>query len=401
MSDNAATSALQRFARDLRRIREDRGISLAAIHGATQVPVSDLEAFESGALFQRSTMSPVYLRAFVQSYARAVDLPTDVVEGHLASARGDDYQNQLAVRFLDVSPTPPQTDPENAGPSEPEAGRATDEEGIHDSGARSSEADSESRGAAAAGKNSPARSKPFSEATTEASGTNAEGDAKKPGQSERGATPALSGNGSVVSVRPRTVAVAALVLLAIAGGAGLLVFFAGGNAEAPSRGPDPTGEGDASPAETTRAASPVDTAQSARLPLSDVVLGDTVHVTVVATADVRELRVQQDDKLRRPYWIEEGEAMVFPFTRRITVENQMGRFRLLLERYPYPTTRRDTEGRIVIDRAAAQRFADTLRATAASVPAVSDTTYGNAPDVTPDPASSDPTAPSGSAPRRR
>ena len=380
MPDNAATSAPQRFARDLRRIREDRGISLTDIHGATQVPVSDLEAFESGALFQRSTMSPVYLRAFVQSYARAVDLPTDVVEGHLASAREDDYRNQLAVRFLDASPTPPQTDPEDAGPSETGAGRATDEEDIHDPGARSAEADSESQGAAA---------------------TNAGGEAEESGQPERNAPPALSGNGSVVSVRPRTVAVAVLVLLAIAGGAGLLVLFAGGNAEAPSRGPGPTMEGDASPAEATRAAPPVDTAQSARLPLSDVALGDTVHATVVATDDVRELRVQQDDKLRRPYWIEKGEAMVFPFTRRITLENQMGRFRLLLERYPYPTTRRDAEGRIVIDRAAAQRFADTLRATPASVPAAPDTTYGNAPDVTPDPASSDPIAPSGSAPRRR
>ena len=380
MPDDAATSAPQRFARDLRRIREDRGISLTAIHGATQVPVSDLEAFESGALFQRSTMSPVYLRAFVQSYARAMDLPTDVVKGHLASAREGDYQNQLAVRFLDASPTPPQIDPEDeAGPSETEAGKATEEEAVPDPGARSLEADSEPQRAAA---------------------TNAEGEAEEPGRPERNAPPALSENGSVVSVRSRTVAVAALVLLATAGGAGLLALFAGSNAEAPAQ--SPTKEGGASAAETTRAAPSVDTVQSARLPLSDVALGDTVHATVVATDDVRELRVQQDDKLRRPYWIEEGEAMVFPFTRRITLENQMGRFRLLLERYPYPTTRRDAEGRIVIDRAAAQRFADTLRTAPVSVPAAPDTTYGNAPDVSPNPAaSSDPAAPSGSALRRQ
>jgi hypothetical protein len=88
---------------------------------------------------------------------------------------------------------------------------------------------------------------------------------------------------------------------------------------------------------------------------------------------VAGVRVQQDDDLRRPYWIEPGEAQVFPFTRRITVENQLDSLRLFLEDYPYPTTQTNEEGRIIISRDTAEQFADTLRGAPASFPTPSDT----------------------------
>jgi hypothetical protein len=108
----------------------------------------------------------------------------------------------------------------------------------------------------------------------------------------------------------------------------------------------------------------------------DIALGDTLHVTVYATADVRELRVQQDDNLRRPYWVREGEAAVFPFARQITLQNQLDSLRLLVERYPYPVSRTDDEGRIVITRDKVQRFLDTLRAAPTTVPSSPDTIRG-------------------------
>jgi hypothetical protein len=85
------------------------------------------------------------------------------------------------------------------------------------------------------------------------------------------------------------------------------------------------------------------------------------------------MRVQQDDDLRRPYWIEEGDVRVFPFTRRITFENQLDSLRLFLEDYPYPTTRTNEEGQIVISRDTAEQFVDTLRGTPAPFPAPYDT----------------------------
>jgi hypothetical protein len=108
-------------------------------------------------------------------------------------------------------------------------------------------------------------------------------------------------------------------------------------------------------------------------------LGDTLYVTVLATSDVRGIRVQQDDSLRRPYWIREGEAMVFPFARRITLQNQLDSLRLLLDQYPYPSSRTDDEGRIVITRDTAEQYADTLRGSPVPVPGSPDTVLGTAP----------------------
>ena len=72
MPDAPASSARQRFARDLRRIREHREVSLASVHAATQIPEPHLESFEDGRLFEESTMTDVYLKAFVQAYADAI-----------------------------------------------------------------------------------------------------------------------------------------------------------------------------------------------------------------------------------------------------------------------------------------------------------------------------------------
>ena len=77
-------------------------------------------------------------------------------------------------------------------------------------------------------------------------------------------------------------------------------------------------------------------------------LDDTLHVTVRATSAVRELRVQQDNDLRRPYWMEEGDALVFPFTQRLVLQDQLDSLQLLPEGYPYPKTRTDGEGRIIV-----------------------------------------------------
>lgn len=85
------------------------------------------------------------------------------------------------------------------------------------------------------------------------------------------------------------------------------------------------------------------------------------------------MQVRQDEDLRRPYWIEEGKATVFPFTRRIMLENQLDEARLFLEQYPYPTSRTDSLGRVVIDRQTVEAFADTLRGSPATLSVEPDT----------------------------
>jgi chemotaxis protein histidine kinase CheA len=109
-------------------------------------------------------------------------------------------------------------------------------------------------------------------------------------------------------------------------------------------------------------------------------LGETMHFTVVAEGGpLRDLKVTRDQDVRRPYWIEEGRAQVFPARERIVIENpaeneaQLDNVRLLAEGYPYPTDQRDDRGRIVITRQSMQSFADTLRGRPAQLSAQRDT----------------------------
>ena len=175
------------------------------------------------------------------------------------------------------------------------------------------------------------------------------------------------------------VAIAGLFLIAVVGT--LISIYLG----EPERAPNSPSESSARTVASADQSSPdtlaaADTAEIDERPQQaspgDIALGDTLHVTVYATADVRELRVQQDDDLRRPYWVREGEAAVFPFARRITLQNQLDSLRLLVERYPYPVSQTDDEGRIVITRDKVQRFLDTLRAAPTTVPSSPDTIRG-------------------------
>jgi hypothetical protein len=123
---------------------------------------------------------------------------------------------------------------------------------------------------------------------------------------------------------------------------------------------------------TARAQSDTAEAEPERPPPANVSLGDTLHLTVVATGNVAGMRIQRDDDLRRPYWIEQGEARVFPFRRRVTVDNELADGRFLLEGYPFPVPD-DTAATIEITRAQASSFVDTLRGTPASLSVSPDT----------------------------
>lgn len=362
MPDASAPSAIKRFARDLRKIREARAISLADVHDQIQVPLSDLEAFEEGTLFQRSRMSRVYLRAFVQSYAQALEVSPEAVVEALSEALDGGYENQLAVQFLDASPqTPVDVSPD---PSD-ETSEETTDENEEETGEEpvSADADLDAEDARDS-------SRPPSGPVPPMRGSGRQGGASRPRPGRSRETGGTVGAPSMPSPqllrtlsRPRVLLLGAIVLL-LAGGVGLSQLM-GGDDTSPDRvqgasvspsPPDPAQETDSTSTVSSSPPSPV------------LTLGDTLHVTVRANAPVRGLRVQQDDDLRRPYWIEAGEAMVFSFTERITIENELDRLQLLLEQHPYPTTRRDSLGRIRIDRATATRFADTLRSTPVALP---------------------------------
>ena len=428
MSDDLDTPSLRRFARDLRRIREDRDVPLASIQDETQVHSSYLESFEAGTLHEQARMNEVYLKAFVRAYAEAIGLsPKNVVE-HLALALSGTYDGQLAAAFLD---TPPNEDASQGGATDedPPQEERTEEEKTEaqsldpaddaqdrapsDRASPPASSDAMPPSADPEEEAPPSQARDSSSAKHEATST----EAKSPSGSEReeglrSSSDSPSGtSGPKERSRPRDPsstpapvrgAVSFLasvwafvqshrtgVLLAVGG---VFVLALGGvlggyfTEEAPSSSAsivknEPPESTPASDAPASAVDPSPDTGQSesqSRPPPANIVLGDTLHVTVRAVADVRELRVQQDDNLRRPYWIEAGDARVFPFAERITIQNQLDSLQLLLEGHPYPTDRTDEEGRVIIRRDTAQQFADTLRGAPASLPETPDTIRGAA-----------------------
>ena len=401
MSSDPDVPALQRFGRDLRRIREDRDVTTATVHTHTQVPESQIQSFEAGTLYEESTMTPVYLRAFVRAYAEAVDLPPHAVLDQLESALSGNYQNQLAVQYLDVPPSASEPD---SSTEQPDAASREDEQEIAPRGSPTGE---EADSGEAAQSAVPERESGEMEGESDAPDLDLEDEkgstAPTPGgdaiveQSEAPEAGAPSQSSSGSRERPSAksggtlwsenrgaflVAIAGLFLMA---GVGALMITSSGETDPAPNSPSESSaravaSADQSSPDTLAAADAAElTERPPQAPPDDIVLGDTLHVTVHATGDVRELRVQQDDDLRRPYWIREGEAAVFPFARRITLQNQLDSLRLLVERYPFPESRTDDEGRIVITRDKAQRFLDTLRAGPSTVPSSPDTIRGAVP----------------------
>ena len=367
MSSDPDVPALQRFGRDLRRIREDRDVTTATVHTHTQAPESQIQSFEAGTLYEESTMNPVYLRAFVRAYAEAVDLPPHAVLDQLEAALSGNYQNQLAVQYLDVPSSA--SEPESST-GQPDAASREDEQETTPRGSSTDEG-TDSGGAQSTGREH------------ESGKTEGESETPDPDpEDETVSTASTTESGGTLWSENRgasLVAIAGLFLIAVVGA---MIYASLGETDSAPNSPSESSartvaSADQSSPDTLAAA---DTAEIDERPQQaspgDIALGDTLHVTVYATADVRELRVQQDDDLRRPYWIREGEAAVFPFARQITLQNQLDSLRLLVERYPYPVSRTDDEGRIVITRDKVQRFLDTLRAGPSTVPSSPDTIRG-------------------------
>ena len=89
-----------RFARDLRRIRRDRGVSLADIHDATKMAYDMIKRFEHDALIGHSQFSKVYLRLFVRGYAEYLNMDVEMALEAFELAMKGRYTGSLAQAYL-------------------------------------------------------------------------------------------------------------------------------------------------------------------------------------------------------------------------------------------------------------------------------------------------------------
>ena len=397
-NDDASQEAGKRLAADLRAQREEQGYSAEDLRGKLQVPPALFEAFESGQLMGHPMFNQVYLRSLTRSYAEATGLPASPVLSALrASLEGSYEEGQLQQELTayeqpaevisegEASDAPPEPEagPEDASPAEdsPERegglaspGSAEEEDQEPDwttqspPGASPAEAERRQRE-----KEERAQARQH-EREAQASEQQEHRQERSTQREEHGATH-RAGRRRQRDRSSRTGAwiVGGLVLVGLV----IAAFFL-------FRSPE--GEGGETAQATTAAEADTaaggeqQTTQQEQPPLANLQLGETMHFTVVAEGGpVRDLKVTRDQDVRRPYWVEEGQAMVFPTNQRIIIENPpegeptLQNVRLLAEGYPYPTDRRDDQGRIVITRENMQTFADTVRGQPAQIPAQRDT----------------------------
>lgn len=314
------------LARDLRRIRESRNISIDELNIQTKIPRTLLASFEERVLFDHDQFNRVYLRSFVRTYAATIGVSADIAVESLEAAAEGRYDGRLAREYLgeevDYLPAAAESTTDDQG-----AAHVVSEENdppVEPTPVAIEDETDESDWAAT----SPPSRKPTPPKPRVS---------RSPAHSSR-----RSNAGSWVGIVFGVIVVGGIVW-------GLITVFGGGG--------DFTSAGDTVAVVDTQE---VDVTEP-EAPRPRVTLDESMVFYVVAeSGPVDPIRVTVDDDLRRPYWIEEGDSMRFVANERIVFEERLDLIRLNLQGYNYPASARDDQGRIVVTREIAQQFFDDL-----------------------------------------
>ena len=343
MSEASSYPSRLKFSSDLRRIREERDLTLEALHDETKIPLDVLQDFEEAGLFDNPMFNRVYLRMIVRTYALFVEIPSKVALEALDEALLDSYKGRLAMEFLGEKP------PEDEETPATEAAKAE---------APDVEAPEEEKPPEKPVAKTPAeRAKAKTPVTkTPALLTKAEPSLESPSPGRRRVPP--------VDIKKRASYTQWVLIV------GTIFVFLGAIwavLEFLDR-PDGAEQQQTVPVDTTA----VDTV-AVEPPRPLIIVGDTLDFVVVAAQKVERIYITRDEDARRPYWIEEGVAVAYPALDRIILESKVDRIELLVEGYAYPIHSLDAQGRLVITRAAVEAFVDTLTAAPVQLPAAPDT----------------------------
>lgn len=271
-----------------------------------------IESFEQDGLFEHPTFNRVYLRSFVRSYATAVGVDADRAIEELNRALEGNYANELAVEYLD------DVEREAPTPSEDEA---------EDTPARETPA-------------SPSAPEPAASESSEPTPADEEGEEELPEGSQQGI---WIGIGIVIAI---------LIAWALLGRGGDSDTDATSSATAQSPVAD-TARADTAHTDSLT----VDTLAASPEPMVDI--GDTMYFTVIAQDRLSPIRIRRDNDLRRPYYLNRGQAAVFPAQQQITIEQGLNNIRLLVNGHEYPVASRVFNEQLVLTRDTVQVYLDT------------------------------------------
>ena len=126
MSKQTAVPAGDRFANDLRRIREAQGVTIEEIHEETRVARSLVQTFERGDLYDHPGFNRVYMRSFIRAYTSCLGVDAEEAVGALDDALDGTYEHNLADRYLEEDETGSGGGPEDARQEESGESSASD-----------------------------------------------------------------------------------------------------------------------------------------------------------------------------------------------------------------------------------------------------------------------------------
>ena len=343
MSEASSYPSRLEFSSDLRRIREERGLTLEALHEETKIPLSVLQDFEETGLFDNPMFNRVYLRSLVRTYALFVDISSKVALEGLDEALLDSYKGRLAIAFLGEKPPEDEEMPEPEAPEaealEPETPEAEAEEPQEKPVVKTPAAQEKVK--------TPAKTTPPLLTTASSWGS------RSPGSRRR-----------LVDIKEHASYTQWILIVGVVFAFSAAIWAVIALIDRP----DGAEQQQAVVVDT----SAVDTTDVVPL-RPKITIGDTLDFVVVAAQKVERIHITRDEDARRPYWIEEGRANAYPALDRIILESRVDRIELLVEGYVYPTDRVDAQGRLVITRDLVEAFVDTITTLPVRLPVVPDT----------------------------
>jgi len=340
--------------KDLVKIRKHLGLSLQDIQFATKLPQHTLEKIEDDTIFIDAEEGPIYTRNFVRSYGRVLKIDDHTLIEALDQREAGKYSNLLLRQYPELAEELPEhdksgseaetTESESTAETEKESGSisAEDEKKTEKSDLKGQK-ENDSDDAFDESAPETTEKKKESVKTSDKKGASTQKASKKKTASEpvsvnkksqiKGGAAEKStkevdwaGVGQKISQEKKQAPVwliGLIILLIILGAAGYFIVQSGllsgdsSTQEEITTPPEDTGTSSLSIELDEPEPQPRQeiTGETPATPQPVVVLDDTLTIVVYAAfGNVDPVRVWSDTKPRfDPYWIEEGNAMIFDF----------------------------------------------------------------------------------------
>jgi len=313
--------------KDLAALRNKKGLSLDELKQSTRLPVHILQSIEDDSIFERMGSNTTYVRSYVRSYAKAVGIKEAKIVHALNRVETNSYDGSLGVSTASSSESTIVDDPPNPddAPQKSEADASAIKGDMrHDHSPeyhpqKSSEPEFSSQ---------PKSRKSASKSAVSSLNWADVGRKTKPGQS-----------------KSRNIQWLLIFLLIVAILAG--IYFIYNYYQSEGLPPDPVQNN----SEAVQPSAPSDslrrelidqetepTAVDNTSPIENGSLADTLSIEIyAANGKLEPVRIFTDIlKQQNPYWIPQGDTMVFPFvnTVRIRAVNQYNRLQILFNDQP-------------------------------------------------------------------